>query len=100
MPRYSTVSGIPITELLAEDVIERIFERTRKGGGEIVSLLKTGSAYYAPSATTDPAEAADGTIRKEFVTDVEHNVIHGSDSPESAAIEIPYFFNALEIHSR
>jgi malate dehydrogenase len=50
LPRYSTVAGIPITELLAEDVIERIFERTRKGGGEIVALLKTGSAYYAPSA--------------------------------------------------
>ena len=50
LPRYSTVSGIPITELLAQDVIDRIFERTRKGGGEIVSLLKTGSAYYAPSA--------------------------------------------------
>jgi len=49
---------------------------------------------------TDPAKAAQGTIRKEFATDVEHNVIHGSDSPESVAIEIPYFFNALELHSR
>jgi len=51
LPRYSTVSGIPITELLAQEVIDRIFERTRKGGGEIVALLKTGSAYYAPSAS-------------------------------------------------
>jgi len=50
LSRYSTVSGIPITELLSQEVIDRIFERTRKGGGEIVSLLKTGSAYYAPSA--------------------------------------------------
>ena len=49
---------------------------------------------------TDPAKATAGTIRKEFATDVEHNVIHGSDSPESAAIEIPYFFSALEIHAR
>ena len=49
---------------------------------------------------TDPAKAADGTIRKEFATDVEHNVIHGSDSAESAAIEIPYFFGAQELHVR
>jgi len=49
---------------------------------------------------TDPAKAAQGTIRKEFASDVEHNVIHGSDSPESAAIEIPYFFSSLELHSR
>jgi len=50
LPRYSTVCGVPITELLSQEVIDRILERTRKGGGEIVSLLKTGSAYYAPSA--------------------------------------------------
>jgi malate dehydrogenase len=50
LPRYSTVAGIPITELLTPDRIEAIVERTRKGGGEIVSLLKTGSAYYAPGA--------------------------------------------------
>ncbi len=49
--KYSTVSGIPITELLSEEAVERIFERTRKGGGEIVALLKSGSAYYAPSAS-------------------------------------------------
>jgi malate dehydrogenase len=50
LPRYSTVAGIPITDLLTPDQIEAIVERTRKGGGEIVSLLKTGSAYYAPGA--------------------------------------------------
>ncbi|MEE9180474.1 MAG: nucleoside-diphosphate kinase [Vicinamibacteria bacterium] len=49
---------------------------------------------------TDPAKADDGTIRKEFATSLEANIIHGSDSPESAAIEIPYFFSALEIHPR
>jgi len=48
LPRYSTVAGIPITELLPQDRIDAIVERTRKGGGEIVALLKTGSAYYAP----------------------------------------------------
>jgi malate dehydrogenase len=50
LPRYSTCAGIPVTELLAKDVLEKIVDRTRNGGAEIVSLLKTGSAYYAPSA--------------------------------------------------
>ena len=50
LPRYSTVAGIPITDLLPRDRVEAIVERTRKGGGEIVNLLKTGSAYYAPGA--------------------------------------------------
>jgi malate dehydrogenase len=48
--RYTTVGGIPITELMAEEKIDRLVERTRQGGGEIVALLKAGSAYYAPSA--------------------------------------------------
>lgn len=48
--RYSSVGGIPIERLLTREQIDRIVDRTRKGGGEIVSLLKTGSAYYAPSA--------------------------------------------------
>lgn len=52
LPRYSTVAGIPITELLSPDRIDRLVERTRNGGAEIVALLKTGSAYYAPSAST------------------------------------------------
>ncbi|MBW2218116.1 MAG: malate dehydrogenase [Deltaproteobacteria bacterium] len=58
LPRYSTVAGIPITELMPEDRIEALVDRTRKGGAEIVSLLKTGSAYYAPaSAAVEMAEA-------------------------------------------
>ena len=48
--RYSTVAGIPITELLPAARVEAIVDRTRKGGGEIVNLLKTGSAYFAPGA--------------------------------------------------
>ena len=51
LPRYSTVAGIPLPDLLSEERIEAIVTRTRKGGGEIVSYLKTGSAYYAPSAS-------------------------------------------------
>ena len=48
---------------------------------------------------TDPVNADEGTIRKEFASSVEANVIHGSDSPESAALEIPYFFTSLQIQS-
>jgi len=50
LPRYSTVNGIPITELMHEERINALVERTRKGGEEIVNLLKTGSAFYAPGA--------------------------------------------------
>ncbi|MGD8662273.1 MAG: malate dehydrogenase, partial [Desulfobacterales bacterium] len=58
LPRYSTVAGIPITELLAKDRIDALVERTRNGGAEIVALLKTGSAYYAPaSAAVEMAES-------------------------------------------
>lgn len=46
---------------------------------------------------TNPAEAADGTLRKRFATDVEKNAVHGSDSPESASTEIPYFFSACDL---
>ena len=51
LPRYTSVSGISITELMTPEQIERVVERTRKGGAEIVSLLKTGSAFYAPGAS-------------------------------------------------
>jgi malate dehydrogenase len=50
LARYSTVAGIPLPELLPKERLDAIITRTRKGGGEIVALLKTGSAYYAPSA--------------------------------------------------
>jgi malate dehydrogenase len=50
LPRFSTVCGIPVTELLPRERVEALVQRTRDGGGEIVSLLKTGSAYYAPAS--------------------------------------------------
>ncbi len=50
LARYSTVAGIPLPELISKEKLEAIIVRTRKGGAEIVNLLKTGSAYYAPSA--------------------------------------------------
>jgi malate dehydrogenase len=58
LPRYSTVAGIPITELLPKERIDAIVERTANGGAEIVALLKTGSAFYAPaSAAVEMAES-------------------------------------------
>ena len=58
LPRYSTVAGIPITELMPKDRIDALVKRTANGGAEIVGLLKTGSAYYAPaSAAVEMAES-------------------------------------------
>ncbi|MFQ5876972.1 MAG: malate dehydrogenase [Acidobacteriota bacterium] len=51
LPRYSTVAGVPITELLPKETIDRIVRRTRDGGIEVVNLLKSGSAYYAPASS-------------------------------------------------
>ncbi|MCW4039456.1 MAG: malate dehydrogenase, partial [Candidatus Bathyarchaeota archaeon] len=50
LPRYASVSGIPLQELLPDTVIERLVKRTRKAGGEIISLLQTSSAYYSPAS--------------------------------------------------
>ncbi|HEY2943856.1 MAG TPA: malate dehydrogenase [Vicinamibacteria bacterium] len=61
LPRYSTVAGVPITELLSAERVEAIVKRTANGGAEIVSLLKTGSAYYAPSSAT--AEMVDAVLK-------------------------------------
>ncbi len=61
MPRYVSVGGIPLQQLLSEDRIAAIVDRTRKGGAEIVNLLKTGSAYYAPAASA--VQMAEAIIR-------------------------------------
>nr|MBC8228122.1 malate dehydrogenase [bacterium] len=61
LPRYTTVAGIPITELMAAETISQLIERTRNGGGEIVNLLKTGSAFYAPGASV--AQMAEAIIK-------------------------------------
>mgnify|MGYP001813503924 FL=1 len=60
LPRYSTVGGVPITELMTEEQVERIVDRTRNGGAEIVSMLKKGSAYYAPGASA--AQMVDAVV--------------------------------------
>lgn len=61
LKRYSTVSGIPVGQLIGPDRLDAILDRTKKAGGEIVGLLKTGSAYYAPSAAV--SEMAEAIIR-------------------------------------
>jgi malate dehydrogenase len=61
LPRYSTVSGVPITELMSAEKVEAICKRTASGGAEIVGYLKTGSAYYAPSAST--AEMVEAVLK-------------------------------------
>jgi malate dehydrogenase len=61
LARYSTVAGIPITELMPKDRLDALVQRTREGGAEIVKYLKTGSAYYAPSAAV--AEMAEAILK-------------------------------------
>ncbi len=61
LPRYSTIAGVPVTEFVAPEKLEAIVNRARKGGGEIVNLLKTGSAYYAPAAAT--AQMVESVLR-------------------------------------
>lgn len=61
MPRYVSVGGIPLQQLLSQEKIDALVERTRKGGAEIVNLLKTGSAYYAPAASA--VQMAEAIVR-------------------------------------
>jgi len=61
LPRYATVNGMPLPQLLDADTIAQINDRTRNGGAEIVKYLKTGSAYYAPAASA--VEMADSILK-------------------------------------
>jgi len=69
--------------------------------GPIVAMVLEGDDVIAKNrklmGATNFKEAQDGTIRKDFATDIEKNVVHGSDAPETAAFEIAYFFNSIEI---
>ena len=69
--------------------------------GPVVAMVLEGedviSTYRKIMGATDYRQAAEGTIRKDFATDIEKNVVHGSDSVESAGFEIAYFFNSFEI---
>ncbi len=68
MPRYVSVGGIPLMQLLSPEKIDRIVDRTRKGGAEIVNLLKTGSAYYAPAASAIQMAEAIVRDKKRYLT--------------------------------
>jgi nucleoside-diphosphate kinase len=72
--------------------------------GPIVVMVLEGENVIAENrkimGATNFKEAKEGTIRREYATDIEKNVVHGSDAPETAAFEISYFFNQLEIQSR
>jgi nucleoside-diphosphate kinase len=72
--------------------------------GPVMPMVLEGEGAIAKlrdiMGATDPAKAAPGTIRRDFASSIEANAVHGSDSPESAAFEIPYFFGPHEIHSR
>jgi nucleoside-diphosphate kinase len=73
------------------------------GGPCLLLVLEGDRAVHRWRETmgaTDPRQAAPGTIRADFAASIEANAVHGSDSPESAAFEIPYFFTPREIHSR
>jgi malate dehydrogenase len=61
LPRFTTIGGIPVTEFIPQERLDAIVDRARKGGGEIVNLLKTGSAYYAPSAAA--VQMAEAVLR-------------------------------------
>jgi nucleoside-diphosphate kinase len=73
-------------------------------GGPCVPMVLEGESAISRlrdlMGATDPAKAAAGTIRKDFASSIEANAVHGSDSPETAAVEISYFFSALELCPR
>jgi nucleoside-diphosphate kinase len=69
--------------------------------GPIVAMILEGENVIQKNrelmGATNPKDAAPGTIRRDFADNVEHNIVHGSDAPETAAVEIKFFFNDLEI---
>ena len=72
-------------------------------GPVVVQVLEGENAiakYREIMGATDPKKAAPGTIRADFALSIEQNVVHGSDAPETAAVEIAYFFSTTELHSR
>ena len=72
--------------------------------GPIVPMILEGENVIEKNRTlmgaTNYKEAAEGTIRRDFATDIEKNIVHGSDAPETAAVEIAFFFNQMEINER
>jgi len=70
------------------------------GGPAVVMVLERENAikhWRETMGATDPAKAADGTIRKTYAKSIEKNAVHGSDAPETAAVEIPFFFSTADL---
>ncbi len=90
---YAVHKGKPFFERLVEYMTS----------GPIICLVLEGdnaiNAYRTLMGATNPEEADEGTIRKQYALSKTENSVHGSDAPETAAVEIAYFFNALEIHT-
>ena len=81
---------------------EELTEFMSSGPCVVLALEKDGAvkAWRDLMGATNPAEAADGTLRKDFASSIGENAVHGSDSPETAAVEIAYFFPTLDVCSR
>jgi malate dehydrogenase len=92
LPRYATVSGVPITDLMDAAVIDRLVERTRKGGGEIVALLKTGSAFYAPGSSAVQMVEAILLDAKRFVPAAAH--LSGEYGLDDVYVGVPVVIGA------
>lgn len=87
LPRYSTVAGVPITELMSQEQVNRIVQRTRDGGAEIVSLLGTGSAYFAPAWSVAQMVEAILLDRKEILPCAAY--LQGEYGVEDAYVGVP-----------
>ncbi len=87
LTRHSNVAGVPLTEMLAPERLEAIVERTRKGGGEIVGLLKTGSAYYAPSAAL--AQMVEAILLDKHLIVPASAYLHGEYGQEGIFFGVP-----------
>ncbi len=87
LPRYSTVAGVPITELMSEEQINRIVQRTRDGGAEIVNLLGTGSAYFAPAWSVAQMVEAILMDKKEILPCATH--LEGEYGVSDAYVGVP-----------
>jgi len=91
---YKVHAGKPFYESVTDFMSSGPCVAMILGGKEVINT------YRKLMGATDYREAAKGTIRHDYATDIEKNVVHGSDSPQSAAFEIAYFFNELEILKR
>jgi malate dehydrogenase len=92
LPRYSTVAGVPLTDLMGEEQIERLVQRTRQGGGEIVKLLGTGSAYFAPAWSVTQMVEAILMDRKEILPCAAW--LEGEYGVEGAFVGVPVVLGA------